>query len=76
MIPLLAAMIANIMVVFCRVLFCICECVYIHTYRYMYVIGHLEWTSSYSSVIVYLGEIPGNGIIGSQVVSSYILVSR
>lgn len=71
MIPILVAMIVNIMV-FPRLLFSICECVYIHTSRYMHMIDKLIWKSSYSSLTVNLGEIPGNGIIGSQVVSSYV----
>ena len=41
----------------------------------MHMIDKLVWKSSCSSMIVYLGEIPGNGIVGSQVVSSSMLVS-
>lgn len=41
----------------------------------MHVIDNLVWKSVRSSVIVSFGEIPRDGI-SSQLVSSYMLVSR
>lgn len=54
-----------------NLLLCICECVYIHTDRYVHVIDNLVWKSLCSSMIVSFGEIPRGGI-SSQLISSYV----
>lgn len=69
-------MIVNILVLLSGLLFCISEFVYTLTRRYMHVIDNLLWKSLYSSMTVSFGEIPRTGIISSQLVVSFVFVTR
>ena len=63
-------------VLFSSLLFCISECVYTLTHRYIHVIDNLLWKSLYPSMTISFGEIPRTGIISSQLVISFLFVTR